>query len=469
MFQKRVIVGLTVFLILCIVSSHVSAQEETATESAELPTLTVTPTPSEPAASPTPSEIPSLIPSPSLSPTETLTPVPSPLLSPTGESTPTPPPVSEQGETAESPPVPPIYPPGSSCPVGQAPLSTELFLLQALPDGPIQVPVVSGVHYLFRVSGTYTPDLDGNAADAQYFSDDLWNNPGLTHNLYADFGAGLGPVDWGEYTPTHEYEFYYQPTTSHVVSFMIRDFSIIEDNYGTLLLNLYECMTLTSVPPDEEEVGSFPTPTPTAPASVPTTTPGTGSTSSSDPTSTPVPVATTTPTPDPTSRSSSLFLSSQLVSDSVISSKPSSTPTPTVEPTDGPADPTDHPLAVAGVLGAASAATCRHCQWIVFAAMQSMILAAIAYVTMKLNAERSLFWYGIAGLITTVLAYGAFILYHLSCAVRVWHVLWYVSSPDLLCRCFGIIALVIFIISLIVIRVLGSRTVTIRYPAFARF
>jgi len=165
----------------------------------------------------------------------------------------------------------PIYDGENQCPFGtrksQNPVVTKLIHSED-PDGEI-FSLTAGGKYLFEVSGTFIPtSAPGYVSDAGYttingvlssqYGIHGTGNDYAAHALLADLGSGVGVVNWGNYNFYHVYTKYYEPTTSNV-QFVIGDrygdwFNTpwqnqtgMNDNDGSLTLNVYECQELGSL------------------------------------------------------------------------------------------------------------------------------------------------------------------------------------------------------------------------------
>jgi len=161
----------------------------------------------------------------------------------------------------------PIYDGQHSCPEGTI-KSSEPIITQQIssidPDGEIINIGIGG--RLLEVIGTFTPTTaPGYLSDAGYTTINgivapqygIHGTPPdyAGHALLSDFGTGtVGVVDWGEYNPDHIYTKYYNAQNENGTQFVIGDrydnwFNTpyqnqtgMEDNSGSLTLNIYECM-----------------------------------------------------------------------------------------------------------------------------------------------------------------------------------------------------------------------------------
>ena len=165
----------------------------------------------------------------------------------------------------------PIYDGQHSCPAGTVKSQSPVWsgnISGTDPDGE-NFSLTSGGKYLFEASGTFVPtSAPGYLSDAGYMTingilSPLYGIHGIgndyaAHALLANLGSGVGVVDWGTYNPVHLYAKYYEPTTNNV-QFVIGDrygdwFSTawqnqtgMNDNSGSLNLNVYECVNYGSV------------------------------------------------------------------------------------------------------------------------------------------------------------------------------------------------------------------------------
>ncbi|BCX14686.1 MAG: hypothetical protein KatS3mg088_369 [Patescibacteria group bacterium] len=169
----------------------------------------------------------------------------------------------------------PIYDGFHSCPAGtvksQSPVLSKT--ISATDSDGETFNLTAGGKYLFEVSGVYSYDKSNSAkwADAAYATDNNWSsarsdigiwetNRGVT-SLLADFGKGVGVVEWDDnqvYNSDHTYQKYYSPTTNSV-KFLISDWydewysspynnqSAMSDNSGSLSLDVYECQPVSEV------------------------------------------------------------------------------------------------------------------------------------------------------------------------------------------------------------------------------
>ena len=183
----------------------------------------------------------------------------------------------------------PIYDGGHSCPegtvMGKTPVKS-IDISSKKVDGEI-VSLQPGT-YLFHASGTYQYSSNANSqADAGYGTSDSWTNlrsdlgitEGAIHrgvlSLLSDMGTGkMGIVDWGSYNDNHIYSKAYQITGDNPtnVSFVISDWydswynsyqnqSAMDDNSGSLHLDIYKCVTPPSLTvckyEDKGSVGTY--------------------------------------------------------------------------------------------------------------------------------------------------------------------------------------------------------------------
>jgi hypothetical protein len=122
--------------------------------------------------------------------------------------------------------------------------------------------------YLFEASGTFVPTSAPNYfSDAGYTTSDNWTTLATqygingvppdkgAHALLADLGSGVGILDWGAYSSSHDYSKYFDIATSSAqpVQFVIGDRydswyntpyqnqTGMSDNSGSLALNVFAC------------------------------------------------------------------------------------------------------------------------------------------------------------------------------------------------------------------------------------
>ncbi|MGI6278603.1 MAG: hypothetical protein ACOYJ8_02230 [Patescibacteria group bacterium] len=171
----------------------------------------------------------------------------------------------------------PIYNGENKCPPGTVrgknPIDSTTVSSTNL-NGEVLSSLTAGGKYLFETSGTFRPtDPKWHKdpwADAGYTTLEGW--PTLAtqygikgtgsdygaHALLADLGEGVGIVEWGNFNENHVYTKYYEPTTNQV-QFLIGDrygswFNTswdnqagMNDNEGSLNLDVYECVTPVEV------------------------------------------------------------------------------------------------------------------------------------------------------------------------------------------------------------------------------
>jgi uncharacterized repeat protein (TIGR01451 family) len=161
----------------------------------------------------------------------------------------------------------PIYDGEHSCPKDTKPIYRQSVNVSGIdPDGET-VSLKAGGQYLFEASGEYNANSTWKA-DAGYSTIDdwssnvseygIWGTPPHygAHALLADFGMGVGVVQWDDddkFNTMHKYSKYYEPTKSEV-QFVIGDrygdwFDTdwdnqtgMNDNYSFLTVDVYECV-----------------------------------------------------------------------------------------------------------------------------------------------------------------------------------------------------------------------------------
>ncbi len=174
----------------------------------------------------------------------------------------------------------PVYTSSSaSCPEGTTQEEVGSYAIPANSPTGISVPLTSGNNYLFKASGTFIASSDtAYVADAGFTTHNNWSEPylaqygiygtdpdKLAHALLGDLGSGVGMIDWGAYSSSHEYSKYMQANTSSA-TFVIGDRyedwyntpwqnqSGSADNQGELTLTVYSCnepVITTPVCPDQ--------------------------------------------------------------------------------------------------------------------------------------------------------------------------------------------------------------------------
>ena len=164
-----------------------------------------------------------------------------------------------------------IYDGVHSCPEGVPVKVDGPYEISATDADGVVISLTAGGKYLFEASGTFRPTSpSGWYSDAGYTTNNNWaslaNQYGIygsgenyaAHALLADFGQGVGVVDWGAYNSDHVYTKYYEPVNNDI-QFVIGDrwsdwFGTswdnqvgMRDNEGSLELNIYECVNTGSL------------------------------------------------------------------------------------------------------------------------------------------------------------------------------------------------------------------------------
>lgn len=160
----------------------------------------------------------------------------------------------------------PVYTGDSSCPA-ETPVK-KLVSSYSISATDTNGEILSGLaagNYVFETSGTFVSSSGGGwKSDAAYSSNNNWasinTNYGIhgiapnygAHALLADLGSGVGVIDWGPYTATHQYSTYLSSPAAP--QFVIGDRysnwygtawdnqSGMNDNSGSLTLNVYACI-----------------------------------------------------------------------------------------------------------------------------------------------------------------------------------------------------------------------------------
>jgi len=167
----------------------------------------------------------------------------------------------------------PIYNGGNSCPQETNPVHLESYPININGwdiDGET-VALTGGKTYLFQASETFHSSSDQKyLSDAGYTTIDNWSNLATqygiqgtppdyaAHVLLGDLGLGVGVINWGNYDPSHEYNFSYTiPLSSTSTQFVIGDRwdnwfipddlswnnqGGMGDNTEELILDIFECV-----------------------------------------------------------------------------------------------------------------------------------------------------------------------------------------------------------------------------------